>query len=236
MPRITDSMDETHRSHRAPWLRAAILGANDGIVSTASLLVGVSAASAVASTATIATAGVAGLVGGALSMAAGEYVSVASQRDAELADLQKEMGELERFPDAELRELTEIYVKRGLERSLATEVATQLTAHDALATHLRDELNLDRNDLADPRRAAITSAVSFFLGAAIPLLAALLSPSGARVAIIAASAAVALAVLGIVGARLGGSLGPRGALRVLGGGLAAMAITALIGRWVGTFI
>ena len=231
MPRSLQE-PETHRSHRAGWLRAAVLGADDGIVSTASLIVGVAAANPDASSA-IVTAGLAGLVAGALSMGAGEYVSVSSQRDTERADLAKEMRELEEFPDAELRELTEIYVKRGLDRPLASQVATQLSDHDALGTHLRDELGLDPKDLADPVQAAGVSAGAFAAGAAVPLVAAVLRSSPW---IVAAVSLVALGALGVAGAKVGGAARGRAAIRVLVGGGLAMAVTAVIGALVGTAV
>jgi len=217
---------ESHLSHRAAWL-----GANDGIVSTASLMLGVAATSA--STSAVVTAGFAGLVGGSLSMASGEYVSVSSQRDSERADLEAERQELEDFPEAELRELTEIYVRRGLDRELAREVARQLHRHDALGAHLRDELNLSVDEMANPVQAAVTSAVSFSLGAAIPLLVGWWTRGGGRLLALALAALVGLAAIGAIGARLGGALGGRAAARVLIGGGLAMAITTLIGRLVG---
>ncbi len=223
---------ESHRSQRAGWLRAAVLGANDGIVSTAALMMGVAAAHG--GSVAVMTAGLAGLVGGSLSMAAGEYVSVASQRDAEHADLAKEEAELEAHPEAELRELTEIYVHRGLDRELAQQVAEQLHDHDALGAHLRDELNLDPSSFARPLQAAAVSAVWFALGAAIPLLVGVVSPHESRVWTVGVVAVLALAVLGVVGALLGGAQAGRASIRVVLGGGAAMALTALIGGLVGT--
>ena len=208
-----------------------MLGADDGIVSTASLMLGVAATNA--SSGAVLTSGLAGLVGGALSMAAGEYVSVGSQRDAERADLEKERRELHETPDAELRELTEIYVRRGLDHDLARQVAVQLSEHDALGAHLRDELNLTPDDMANPTQAATTSAISFALGASIPLLVAVLAPTGARMWAIGLAALFSLGLLGAVGARLGGGLSSRAAIRVLVGGGLAMAITTLIGHLVG---
>ena len=219
---------ETHRSGRAAWLRAAVLGADDGIVSTAALMIGVAAADG-SSGATI-TAGVAGLVAGALSMAAGEYVSVSSQRDSERADLAKESRELEDYPADELGELTEIYVSRGLDRALAEEVAVQLHDHDALGAHLRDELGLDRDQLARPVQAGAVSAAAFALGASLPLVAALLYAGGLVIALVAL---VGLGLLGILGAGIGGAPKSRGALRVLAGGGAAMAVTAVVGTLIG---
>ena len=213
------------------WLRAAVLGANDGIVSTAALMMGV--ASATGEGSAVITAGLAGLVGGALSMAAGEYVSVASQRDAEHADLARETEELARFPEAELRELTEIYVGRGLDRELAREVARQLHDHDALGAHVRDELNLTPEQAARPLQAAVVSAVWFALGAIIPLIVGWVVPDRQRVWWVGAIALVALAALGVVGARLGGARRLRASVRVLAGGGLAIALTALISNAVG---
>jgi VIT1/CCC1 family predicted Fe2+/Mn2+ transporter len=215
-------------------LRAAVLGANDGIVSTACLMLGVAAGSA--STRTIVLTGFAGLVGGALSMAAGEYVSVSSQRDAELADRRREEEELRRFPEAELRELTDIYEQRGLDRKLASEVASQLHEHDALSAHLRDELRLDPDQPADPGRAASVSAVAFAVGAALPLATGAAAPGSVRIAMIVAVALVALAALGAVGARVGGGLQGRASVRVLVGGGLAMAASILIGNLVGAVV
>jgi VIT1/CCC1 family predicted Fe2+/Mn2+ transporter len=212
-------------------LRAAILGADDGIVSVSALMLGVAAADA--STRAILVAGVAGLVGGALSMAAGEFVSVSSQRDVELADLAKEAAEIRDFPEAELRELTEIYVKRGLERDLARQVARQLHEHDALGAHLRDELNLEPDDLANPRQAATASAIAFALGAALPLLSSLPLRGNGRLTLMAVVALAGLGCLGALGARLGGGMGRRAALRVLLGGGVAMAATTVLGRLIG---
>jgi len=223
---------ESHRSQHAGWLRAGVLGANDGIVSTAALMMGVAAAQG--GSGAVLTAGLAGLVGGSLSMAAGEYVSVSSQRDAEHADLAREREELEEHPEAELRELTEIYVHRGLDRQLAREVAVQLHDHDALGAHLRDELNLDPSSFARPLQAAVVSAVWFALGALIPLLVAVVSPHDARVWTVGAVAVIALAALGVLGARIGGARSGRASLRVVVGGGLAMALTALIGSLVGT--
>jgi len=222
---------EQHRSGRVGWLRAAVLGAEDGIVSTASLLIGVAAAAA--SRSTILVAGLAGLVAGAMSMAAGEYVSVSSQRDAERADITRERQQQQADPDRELAELTDIYVRRGLGLDLAGTVAATLMQVDPLGAHLRDELGLNQQTRARPVQAALVSAASFAVGAALPLLALLLAPPAGRIAAIAASALALLALLGVLGARLGGAAAGRGAVRVtLGGGL-AMAATALIGRLVG---
>jgi VIT1/CCC1 family predicted Fe2+/Mn2+ transporter len=226
------SRREVHLSHRSNWLRAAVLGANDGILSTASLVLGVAASGA--SGAAIVTAGIAGLVAGALSMAAGEYVSVSSQRDAERADLRLEELELRRDPPGELRELAAVYEQRGLPPALASEVALALSRRGALQAHARDELGLDEARLARPFQAAWTSALSFSAGAALPLLAVGLTPAGARVAATVVVTFVALALLGDLGARLGGAPRRPATIRVLVWGAVAMAITASIGTLVGT--
>jgi vacuolar iron transporter family protein len=225
---------EHHRSQRVGWLRAAVLGANDGIVSTASLIVGVAAADA--SRSTILTAGTAGLVAGAMSMAVGEYVSVSSQRDAERADLAQERRELVADPESELNELTRIYERRGLEAPLAAEVARQLTHHDALGAHVRDELGITGVAVARPLQAASSSAAAFTVGALVPLLAALASPSSPRIVVVAAAALAALAALGSLGARLGGAPLGAAALRITALGALAMAVTAAIGAAVGSMV
>ena len=222
---------ERHLSNRGGWLRAAVLGADDGVVSTASLMIGVAVASPSASKATVLVSGVAGLVAGALSMAAGEYVSVSSQRDAENADIQREERELAADPHGELEELAGIYRKRGLDPELARKVAEQLSAAgDRLTAHMRDELGLEPDALARPFQAAIVSAASFSALAAVPLLGLLASPTPARVGVIAAVSLVALSLLGALGGWLGGAPMGRASLRVVLGGGAAMAITAGIGR------
>jgi VIT1/CCC1 family predicted Fe2+/Mn2+ transporter len=223
---------ETHLSHRSNWLRAAVLGANDGIVSTASLVLGVAASGA--SGGAILTAGIAGLVAGALSMAAGEYVSVSSQRDAEQADIRLEERELAIDPPGELEELTAIYEQRGLPHELAAELARTLSQRGALAAHLRDELGLDEQRLARPLQAAWASALSFSVGAALPLVAAALPPASVRGAVIVVVTLLALAVLGDLGARLGGAPRGRATIRVVVWGAIAMAVTAGIGALVGT--
>lgn len=220
--------EESHAGHRAPWLRAGVLGANDGLLSTSSLLVGVASASA--SRSVLLATGVAALVAGAGSMAIGEYSSVSSQRDAELADLATEREELVTMPRAELAELTTIYEKRGLPRELAREVAETLTEHDALGAHARDELGLDPADLARPVQAATVSAVSFAVGALIPILVMTTLGGGVRVAGVVVAALVGLAGLGALGASLGGAPMLRPALRVLIGGAVAMGLSALIGQ------
>jgi VIT1/CCC1 family predicted Fe2+/Mn2+ transporter len=225
---------EVHLSHRSNWLRAAVLGANDGIVSTASLVLGVAASGA--SAAAIVTAGIAGLVAGALSMAAGEYVSVSSQRDAEQADIRLEELELRNDPQGELRELAGLYEARGLPPALASEVAVTLSRRGALQAHLRDELGLDQRRLARPFQAAWASAVSFSAGAALPLLAVALAPANARVVVTVVVTLVALGGLGDLGARLGGAPRGRAGIRVVVWGAIAMAITAAIGALVGSAI
>ena len=228
---MSRSHGETHRSGRAGWLRAAVLGSDDAIVSTASLMIGVAASSA--SKGAILIAGAAGLVAGAMSMAVGEYVSVSSQRDAEQADIDVEKRELAREPVAELNELAMIYVKRGLDKDLAMKVAEQLSAHDRLGTHLRDELGLEPSALARPMQAAWISAASFASFALVPLGAFLVAPAAFRVPMIAIVSLASLAALGAFGGYLGGAPVGRATLRVtLGGGL-AMAATAIIGRVFG---
>ena len=222
---------ERHRTDRIGWLRAAVLGANDGIVSTASLVVGVAAAQA--SPSTILMTAVAGLVAGAMSMAAGEYVSVHSQADTEKADLDRERRELAADPVAEARELAAIYESRGLEAALAQQVAQQLMAHDALGAHARDELEISSAMAARPVQAAITSAASFAGGAALPLLVAALAPAGSLLILVAGTALVFLALLGGVAARTGGAGVLVGALRVTFWGALAMAITAGVGALFG---
>ena len=223
---------ERHLSSRGGWLRAAVLGADDGIVSTASLIIGVAASNASRS-ATL-TAGLAGLVAGAMSMATGEYVSVASQRDVEQADMNRERTELATAPEAELAELTRIYEQRGLNPQLAQQVATELTDNGrAFETHVRDELGLSDQHLARPVQASVTSALSFALGALIPLVTLLMAPSTWRVPIVAGSSLGGLLALGIIGAAAGGAPRGRAGRRVLVGGALAMAITAGIGRLAG---
>jgi vacuolar iron transporter family protein len=225
---------EKHRSGRAGWLRAAVLGSDDAIVSTASLMIGVAAASAAKSA--ILVAGVAGLVAGAMSMAVGEYVSVSSQRDAEQADIGLETQELAGNPQAELDELAQIYVKRGLDKDLAMKVAEQLSARDRLGAHMRDELGIDQASLARPMQAAWISAASFATFAVVPIVALLVAPVALRIPTIAILSLVSLAALGAFGGRFGGAPIGRAALRVtLGGGL-AMAVTALIGRILGVSV
>ena len=222
---------ERHRTHRIGWLRAAVLGANDGIVSTASLVLGVAAAGA--SSANILIAGVAGLVAGAMSMAAGEYVSVSSQADTERADLDRERKELATDPVHELAELAAIYVGRGLDAKLAAEVATQLTTHDALGTHARDELGISEVLAANPVQAALASAGTFAVGAALPLIIVLLVPASARMWAVSAGALLLLALLGSLAARAGGAAVLTAAIRVTFWGALAMALTAGVGALFG---
>jgi vacuolar iron transporter family protein len=225
---------ESHLVKRIGWLRAAVLGANDGIVSTASLIVGVAAASATQNDVLI--AGVAGLVAGAMSMAAGEYVSVSSQSDTERADLARERKELSGNPEAELNELAQIYVKRGVSKELALQVATQLMAKDALAAHAHDELGISDITTARPVQAALTSAATFSTGAAMPLLMVVVSPPHMLVTIVSAASLGFLALLGAIGARTGGANIWRATARVTFWGALAMALTAGIGRLFGTVI
>jgi VIT1/CCC1 family predicted Fe2+/Mn2+ transporter len=225
---------ETHLVARIGWLRAAVLGANDGIVSTASLVLGVAASGA--DRAALLVAGAAGLVAGAMSMAAGEYVSVSSQSDTEAADLARERAELAADPALEHQELAAIYRARGVDAATADAVATQMMAHDALATHARDELNITELTTARPVLAALTSAGTFTVGAALPLALAALLPMAWMVAGQAAGALLFLALLGGIGARAGGAALARPVARVLFWGALAMALTAGIGRLVGTSV
>jgi VIT1/CCC1 family predicted Fe2+/Mn2+ transporter len=225
---------ELHHSGRTGWLRAAVLGSNDAIVSTASLMVGVASSSA--PTRAVLVAGFAGLVAGSMSMAVGEYLSVSSQRDAERADIDREQQELATSPQAELTELATIYAKRGLDRDLSLKVAEQLSAHDRLGAHLRDELGIDPHALAQPVQAAWISAVSFGTFAMLPIFALIASPGRWREAAIAGWSLVSLAALGALGAYLGGAPLGRAALRVTVGGGLAMAVTAAIGRLIGAVV
>ena len=223
---------EMHRSGVGGWLRAAVLGANDGIVSIASLVLGVAAADP--SPGAVVTAGVAGLVGGALSMAAGEYVSVSSQRDVEVADLARERKELIETPEAERKELIGIYVKKGLSIELATQVADGLVlANDPLHVHAHEELRLDPNELAKPVEAAVVSAISFAVGAALPLAVMALAPASLRAYATPLAALITLALLGALSARLGGAPIARAILRVVVGGVAAMGLTYALGALFG---
>lgn len=219
---------------RLNWLRAGVLGANDGIVSVAALVVGV--AGATAQRGPIFTAGLAGLVGGAVSMALGEYISVSSQRDSEAALIAKERQELRDFPEEELAELTAIYQAKGLARATAEQVAKELTEQDALAAHAEAELNMDPNELTNPVHAAVASAISFTLGAALPLLAIMLPPRAWRVPVTVFVVLLALAIAGAVSARIGASNVRLAVTRVVVGGAAGLALTYLIGHLFGTAV
>ena len=219
---------EHHRSARAGWLRAAVLGANDGIVSISALVVGVAASGA--THAAVFTSGIAGLVAGAMSMAAGEYVSVQSQADTERSDIAKETRELAEDPDSELAELTNIYVRRGLQPPLAREVAVQLTAHDALGSHARDELGITETLRARPVQAALSSAAAFTVGALPPIAAVLLAPAARVQLVVIATTLLALALSGALAARIGGANVLRGGMRVVFWGALAMLAASLVGR------
>jgi len=234
MSRLKTGHVERHVMDRIGWLRAAVLGANDGIVSTASLMVGVAAAAA--DKGPILLSGLAGLTAGAMSMAAGEYVSVSSQSDTEQADMARERAELARDPAAETQELTDIYIGRGLEPDLARAVADQLMAKDPLAAHLRDELGISEITAARPVQAALTSAATFSSGAAIPLLAALALPQNAVAPGVVAASLILLGILGALGARVGGAGMLRPTLRVLVWGAFAMAVTAGVGHLFGSVV
>lgn len=230
----TRAHTERHRTHRVGWLRAAVLGANDGIISTASLVVGVAAAHA--SHASILTTAVAGLVAGAMSMAAGEFVSVYSQADTEAADLDRERIELSTDPDAEQRELTAIYMRRGLDHALSQQVAAQLMAHDALGAHARDELGITEAFSARPGQAAAASAASFSAGAALPLVVVLLAPTAVLLPWAIGTAVAFLALLGAAAAWIGGTPVMKSLLRVTFWGTLAMAITAGVGALFGAAV
>ncbi|WP_306752317.1 VIT1/CCC1 transporter family protein [Paracoccus actinidiae] len=232
MSRLSHS--EIHMVHRIGWLRAAVLGANDGILSTSSLVVGVAAAGT--GRTEVLVAALAGLVAGAMSMAAGEYVSVSSQTDAENADLAKERKELAEMPEAELEELTRIYQERGLTRDLARQVAVQLTAHDALGAHARDELGISETVTSHPVQAAVVSALTFAAGAAVPLIVAMLAPPAQIVVFVVVATLLALAVLGGLGATAGGAGILRGAIRVALWGVLAMGATAIVGTLFGVTV
>jgi len=231
---VPGTRESHHRIHHAGWLRAAVLGANDGIVSTASLVVGVAAATVDRSGVLI--AGVAGLVAGAMSMAAGEYVSVSSQSDTEKADLERERHELEHNEEFEVRELTHIYQRRGLDAELAHRVAVQLMEHDALAAHARDELGISDTLAARPLQAALASAATFAVGAMLPLLAVAVAPDAHIALSVTVASLLALTALGIVSARIGGARAWVATARVVFWGALAMAITAAVGRWFGAIL
>jgi VIT1/CCC1 family predicted Fe2+/Mn2+ transporter len=231
---VAQHVAEDHKSHRAGWLRAAVLGANDGILSTAGLLIGVAAANS--SRSALVTAGLAGLVAGALSMAVGEYISVSSQRDAEQADIRVEAEAIAENRRSELFELAKIYEERGVEPGLARLVADQLMAHDAVGAHARDELGISETMIARPLQAGLTSAGSFVVGALVPLLAITLAAKSVRIGLTVAITLGALLGLGALGAQLGGAPRGRAALRVAGLSMLSMALTYGIGRIVGANI
>lgn len=226
--------DDPHYVHRTGWLRAAVLGANDGIVSVSSLILGVAAATP--EPGAILVAGVAGLVAGAMSMAAGEFISVSSQRNSEQADIRREKEALVEMPEQELAELAAIYRERGLSAETARLVARELSAHDALTAHVRDELGLSEHLAARPLQAAFASGVTFSAAAAIPLLAAWLAPAGAIIEVVLLVSIVTLAILGALGAQAGGAPLLRATLRVVGWGIFAMAVTAAIGWLFGVSV
>ncbi len=225
------TVHEQHRSHRTGWLRAGVLGANDGIVSTASLIIGVAAAQT--SQSGVVVAGVAGLVAGAMSMAAGEYVSVSSQADTEKADLEIERQSLAENPEFEHQELTELYVSRGLSPQLAGEVASQLMQHDALETHAREEIGISVTTRFRPIQAALTSAAAFSIGAVLPVWAAWVTPPERLIVAVAVLSVVLLAVLGAIAARAGGAPVLPASARVCFWGVSAMALTAAVGQMFG---
>jgi len=229
MPQATAHPGDPHYITRSGWLRAAVLGANDGVVSVSSLIIGVAAADPNPSTVVI--AGIAGLSAGAMSMAAGEYVSVSSQSDTERADIARETKALQELPDAELAELAAIYREKGLSEKTARVVAKELTAHDALGTHVRDELGLSEVHAANPLQAAFTSGVTFSVAAAIPLLAAVAAPAGLIIPVVLVVTVITLAALGALGAKAGAAPVLRATMRVVMWGFFAMAVTAAVG-WV----
>lgn len=234
MPKPSAHPDDPHYITRSGWLRAAVLGANDGVVSVSSLIVGVAAADPTPGSVTV--AGIAGISAGAMSMAAGEYVSVSSQSDTEKADIARESLALKDQPEAELAELVAIYRDKGLSEATALQVARELTAHDALETHVRDELGLSASFSANPLQAAFASAMTFSVAAAVPLLAAILAPDGAIIAFVLVVTIFTLAALGALGARAGAAPVPRATLRVVIWGIFAMAVTAGIGRLFGVSV
>ncbi len=234
MPRPSAHPDDPHYVHRTGWLRAAVLGANDGIVSVSSLIIGVAAATLDAGP--VLVAGVAGLVAGAMSMAAGEFISVSSQADSEAADIRREQQALTDMPEHELEELAAIYEARGLTPLTALTVARELSAKDALTAHVRDELGLAEHLAARPLQAALASGATFSTAAAIPLIAAWLAPAGVIVPVVVAISVATLAILGALGARAGGAPMLRATLRVVGWGVFAMAVTAAIGSLFGVSV
>jgi len=234
MPQATAHPGDPHYITRSGWLRAAVLGANDGVVSVSSLIIGVAAADPNPSTVVI--AGIAGLSAGAMSMAAGEYVSVSSQSDTERADIARETKALQELPDAELAELAAIYREKGLSEKTALVVAKELTAHDALGTHVRDELGLSEVHAANPLQAAFTSGVTFSVAAAIPLLAAIAAPAGLIMPLVLVVTVITLAALGALGAKAGAAPVLRATMRVVMWGLFAMAVTAGVGWFFGVSV
>lgn len=231
---VNKGIDEHHFIQRVGWLRAAVLGANDGIISTASLIIGVALASN--SINEIIIAGIAALVAGAMSMAAGEFVSVSSQADTERADIEIERQALKKYPEEELQELTTIYQKRGLDKKLALQVATQLTKHDALEAHKRDELGIYETTSANPSQAAVFSAVSFAIGAGVPLFAAWLSPLDKVHYVVGVISVLALCLLGMLSAYVGGANKTRATIRIVFFGVAAMIVTGFVGKLFGTIV
>ena len=225
---------EHHLSHRSNWLRASVLGANDGLISTASLMTGMVAAQPEFNT--LLLTGISALVGGAISMAAGEYVSVSSQADTEKADMEMERRELALHPEEELKELTEIYQDRGLTPELAHEVAKQLTAHNALDAHMRDEISISEESFANPLQAAFSSAASFAIGAAIPILVILLLPLNTLLITLIISTLIGLGLLGYISAKLGGAPIRPAVMRILIWGVIAMGVTGIIGKLVGVTV
>ena len=225
---------EHHLSHRSNWLRASVLGANDGLISTASLMTGMVAAQPEFNT--LLLTGISALVGGAISMAAGEYVSVSSQADTEKADMEMERRELALHPEEELKELTEIYQDRGLTPELAHEVAKQLTAHNALDAHMRDEISISEESFANPLQAAFSSAASFAIGAAIPILVILLLPLNTLLIALIISTLIGLGLLGYISAKLGGAPIRPAVMRILIWGVIAMGVTGIIGKLVGVTV
>ncbi len=234
MPQASAHPGDPHYITRSGWLRAAVLGANDGVVSVSSLIIGVAAANPTPSTAII--AGIAGLSAGAMSMAAGEYVSVSSQSDTERADIARETKALQELPDAELAELADIYREKGLSKETALLVAKELTAKDALAAHVRDELGLSEARAANPLQAAFTSAVTFSIAAAVPLLAAVVAPANSIIPVVVVVTVITLAALGALGAKAGAAPVLRATLRVVVWGVFAMAVTAGVGRLFGVSV
>ncbi|MCP3880806.1 MAG: VIT family protein [Sulfitobacter sp.] len=233
---VEEAHDQKHYSGRSGWLRAAVLGANDGLLSTSSLIVGVAAAAAATSSSQIVLAGVAGLVAGAMSMAAGEYVSVSSQSDTEKADIALEKAELVRNPGGELEELREILISRGMSRATAIKAADEMTAYDAIGTHVREEIGLSEVNSANPIQAGLASAVAFIVGGLPPVVVSLVSPSGILAYLVAITTVAMLLMLGAAGAKLGGAPMGKAALRVAFWGVIAMTVTHIVGSMIGAQI